>query len=111
MTALQQPGDSRRLRTLYAVSIVLTSSLAALIGLALWIEPESWPLPYGRIMGAVAVGAVLTTLLQPILRRMEAPAEKRYELELMLDEPPSEEAVAAAVEALEKHGSHVTKVV
>jgi hypothetical protein len=77
----------------------------------LWIEPESWPLPYGRIMGAVAVGAVLTTLLQPILRRMEAPAEKRYELELMLDEPPSEEAVAAAVEALEKHGSHVTKVV
>jgi hypothetical protein len=42
---------------------------------------------------------------------MEAPTEKRYELELMLDEPPSEEAVAAAVEALEKHGSHVTKIV
>jgi hypothetical protein len=109
MTALLRPGDSRRLRVVYAVSIVLASTLAALIGLAVWIEPDSEA--YGRITGAVAVAAVLATLLQPILRRMEAPAAKRHELVLTLDEPPSEEAVAAAVEALEKHGSRVEKVV
>jgi hypothetical protein len=109
MTALLRPGDSRRLRVVYLVSIVLASTLAALIGLAVWIEPDSEA--YGRITGAVAVAAVLATLLQPILRRMEAPAEKRNELVLTLDEPPSEEAVAAVVEALEKHGSRVEKVV
>jgi drug/metabolite transporter (DMT)-like permease len=109
MTALLRPGDSRRLRIVYAVSILLASSLAALIGLAVWIEPDSEA--YGRVTGAVAVAAVLATLLQPILRRMEAPAAKRHELVLTLDEPPSEEAVAAAVEALEKHGSRVEKVV
>jgi drug/metabolite transporter (DMT)-like permease len=108
MTALLRPGDSRRLRIVYAVSILLASSLAALIGLAVWIEPDSEA--YGRVTGAVAVAEVLATLLQPILRRMEAPAE-RHELRLTLDAPPSEEAVAAAVEALEKHGSRVEKVV
>jgi MFS family permease len=108
MTALLRPGDSRRLRIVYAVSIVLASSLAALIGLAVWTEPDSEA--YGRVTGAVAVAAVLATLLQPILRRMEAPAE-RHELRLTLDEPPSQEAVAAAVEALERHGAHVTRIV
>lgn len=109
MTALLRPGDSRRLRIIYAASIVLTALLAALIGLAMWIEPDSEA--YARATGAVAVAAVLATLLQPILRRLAPPAERRSELVVTLDSPPSEEAVAAAVEALEKHGSHVTKVV
>jgi hypothetical protein len=109
MTALLRPGDSRRLRIIYAVSILLTALLAALIGLAMWIEPDSEA--YARATGALAVAAVLATLLQPILRRLAPPVERANELVLTLDSPPSEEAVAAAVEALEEHGSRVEKVV
>jgi hypothetical protein len=55
-------------------------------------------------MGAVAVGAVLTTLLQPILQRIERPAVTGAQLVLELDQEPSDEAVVAAIEALERHG-------
>ena len=89
---------------------MLAVVLAVLIAVAVWAEIQD-AAGYYRVLGATAVAAVLASLLQPILRRMEAPAERRHELVLTLDSPPSEEAVAAAVEALEKHGSHVTKVV
>jgi hypothetical protein len=62
-------------------------------------------------MGVLAIAAVLTTLLQPILQRIERPAPARARLVLELDREPSEEAVAAAVEALGKHGVQVEKVV
>jgi hypothetical protein len=55
-------------------------------------------------MGAVAIAAVLTSLLQPILRRIERPAPGLARLVLALDRSPSDEAVAAAVEALARHG-------
>ncbi|HXV32735.1 MAG TPA: hypothetical protein VD769_01900 [Gaiellaceae bacterium] len=102
VTALLRPGASRRLRVLHALSIVLASSLAAVIAVAIWTEPDSDA--FARVMGALAVAAVLTSLLQPILQRIERPAAGAARLVLDLDEEPSEEAVAAAVEALAHHG-------
>jgi MFS family permease len=107
VTAMLRPGASRRLRVLHALSILLTSSLAALVAVAIWAEPDS--AAFARILGAVAIGAVLTTLLQPILQRIERPAVTRARLVLELDREPSEEAVAAAIEALERHGVHAEK--
>jgi hypothetical protein len=101
VTSLLRSGDSRRIRILYGASIVLATLLAALIALAIWVEPESST--FVRVTGAVAVAAVLTSLLQPILRRVERPAE-RARLVLDLDTEPSEEAVDAAIEALTRHG-------
>jgi hypothetical protein len=102
VAAWQRPGDSRRLRTLVVLSLVLAGALAALVVVTVWEEPDSDI--YFRVLGAIAVGAALTTLLQPILRRAEGPPAGRHELVLELDREPSEEAVAAAVEALERHG-------
>jgi hypothetical protein len=105
VTVLLRPGDSRRLRILHAASIALTVSLAALIAVAIWAEPGSDA--YGRAVGAVAVAAVLATLLQPILRRVEVPAGRGARLVLELDREPSEEAVAAALEALRDYDPRV----
>lgn len=102
VTAMLRPGSSRRLRALHALSILLTTSLAALVAVLIWAEPDSVAL--ARVMGAVAVGAVLTTLLQPILQRIERPASTHSRLVLELDREPSEEAVAAAIGALGRHG-------
>jgi hypothetical protein len=87
---------------LRALSILLASSLAALIAVAIWTEPDSDA--FARALGALAIAAVLTSLLQPILQRIERPAPGGARLVLELDEEPSEEAVAAAVEALAHHG-------
>jgi MFS family permease len=102
VTALLRPGASRRLRVLRAVSIFLASTLAALIAVAIWTEPESDA--FVRALGALAVAAVLASLLQPILQRIERPAPTRARLVLELDTEPSDEGVAAAVEALARHG-------
>jgi len=102
VTALLRPGASRRLRVLLALSIVLASSLAALIAVGIWTEPDSDA--FARALGALAVAAVLTSLLQPILQRIERPAPGGARLVLELDEEPSEEAVVAAIEALAHHG-------
>jgi hypothetical protein len=102
VTTMLRAGASRRLRVLHALSILLTSSLAALVAVAIWTEPDS--ASFARVLGAIAVAAVLTTLLQPILQRMERPAPSPVRLVLDLDREPSEEAVAAAIEALARHG-------
>lgn len=102
VTSLLQRKDSRRLRVVYALSVLLAAALAVLIVIAIWIEPDS--AAYFRATGAVAVAAVLASLLQPILRRVERPAVGRPQLLLELDREPSEEAVAAAIEALGRHG-------
>jgi MFS family permease len=109
VTAMLRAGASRRLRVLHAVSILLASSLAALIAVAIWTEPDSDA--FARALGALAIAAVLTSLLQPILQRIERPIAGRARLVLDLDREPSEEAVAAAVEALGAHGVRVEKVV
>jgi len=100
-------GDSARLRALYWIAIVLASALAVLIAVAAWAEVDSPG--YFRFLGATAVAAVLASLLQPILRRMETPAERRYELILRVDREPSHEAVTAAIEALGRHGVRAEK--
>jgi hypothetical protein len=102
VTSRLRPGDSRRLRALHALSVLLAASLATLIAVAVWEEPDSDA--FVRAMGAVAIAAVLTSLLQPILRRIERPAPGLARLVLALDRSPSDEAVAAAVEALARHG-------
>lgn len=96
------PDDERRLRVLYWVAIALSAALAALIAVAAWKEIESED--YYRFLGATAVAAVLASLLQPLLRRAARPAKDRVRLVLELDREPSQEAVAAVVEALERHG-------
>jgi hypothetical protein len=101
-TSRQRPEDSRRLLWLYAAGIALSTLLAVLIAVAAWREIEDSD--YYRLVGATAIAAVLATLLQPIVRRLEGPAQARHELVLRLDRAPSEEAVAAAVEALARHG-------
>ena len=102
VTFLLRPYASRRVRVLHALSIVFTSALAALIAVLIWTEPDSGA--FGRAVGVLAIAAVLTSLLQPILQRIERPAPGAARLVLELDEEPSEEAVAAAVEALAEHG-------
>ena len=102
-TSRRRPEDSRQLVWLYVLAIALSVALAALISVAVWREIEDSE-GYYRFLGATAVAAVLATLLQPILRRMERPAPSRARLVLELDREPSEEAVAAAIEALGRHG-------
>ena len=102
VTALLRPGSSRRLRGLHALSILLSSALAALIAVGIWTEPDSDA--FARGTGALAIAVVLTSLLQPILQRIERPAGGGARLVLELDREPSDEAVAAAIEALGRHG-------
>jgi hypothetical protein len=107
VTALLRPGSSRRLRALHALSILLSSALAALIAGGIWTEPDSDA--FARGTGALAVAVVLTSLLQPILQRIEGAAPSRTQLVLELDREPSEDAVDAAIEALTRHGVTVRR--
>ena len=101
-TSRRKPDDSRSLEWLYGLAIALSILLAVLIAVAAWREIESPG--YYRLVGATAIAALLATLLQPILRRLGRPEERAHELVLRLDNVPSDAAVAAAVEALERHG-------
>jgi MFS family permease len=102
-TSRRSPGDGRWLGGLYIAGIVLTVALSALVAFAVWDEVQDSSGFY-RALGAVAVAAVLATLLQPIARRLERQAPRGHRLVLELDREPSAEAVAAAVEALARHG-------
>lgn len=106
VTALLRAGASRRLRIVHGLSIALASSLAALIAVGIWAEPDSEAL--ARVVGALAVAAVLTSLLQPILQWLER-SGRGPRLVLELDQEPSEEDVAAAIDALELHGIHAER--
>jgi len=107
-TSRRSQADGRRLAWLYVLGIVLTIALATLIAVAVWWEIEDSS-GYFRLLGATAVAAVLATLLQPILRRLARPAERGDELVLRLDQPPSDEAVTAAIDALALHGVHAER--
>lgn len=108
-TSRRRPGEGRRLVWLYGIAIVLSVLVATLIAIAAWKEIED-SAAYYRVLGATAIAAVLATLLQPILRRLERPAERGHELVLRVDKVPSQEAVAAAIEALERHGLRAERV-
>jgi hypothetical protein len=96
------PDDGPGLVWLYWIGIALTTGLAAMISLAVLNETDD---EGGvRLMAATAIAALLATLLQPIVRRLQRPAGRTYDLVFRLDTAPSDDAVAAAVEALERHG-------
>jgi drug/metabolite transporter (DMT)-like permease len=101
-TSWRDADDPSPVVWLYWIAIVLSVSLITLITIALW--RESGDESGARLMGATAVAAVAATLLQPILRRLQGPRGRQAELVLRVDRAPSDAAVAAAVEALERHG-------
>jgi hypothetical protein len=96
------PDDPPAVIWLYWIGIALSVGLAAMISIAVWAE--SGDEGGVRLMAAAAIAALLTTLLQPIVRRLQRPAARTYDLVFRLDTAPSDDAVAAAVEALERHG-------
>ena len=102
-TVRRRPTDGGWLRGLYVGGIALSLLLAALIAFAVWEEVED-NAGFYRFLGATAVAAVLATLLQPLARRLERPPARARRLVLELDREPSDEAVAAAIEALARHG-------
>ncbi len=96
------PDDGPAVIWLYWIGIALTVGLALMISIAVWEESDA---EGGvRLMAATAIAALLATLLQPIVRRLQRPTARRHELVLRLDRPPSEQAVADAVEAFSRHG-------
>jgi hypothetical protein len=111
-TAVLRAADTRAIRVLYALSVVLVAVLAAMVSAAAWIEVEDET--FYRILGAVAVADVLVVLLQPVLRRLTAvPAreESRAErLVFVLDGVPSADAVEEARSVLERGGARVQRV-
>jgi hypothetical protein len=96
------PADGLAVVWLYWIGIALTTGLAAMISIAVWAE--SGDEGGVRLMAATAIAALLATLLQPIVRRLQRPARRAFDLVLRLDTAPTETAVAAAVEALARHG-------
>jgi hypothetical protein len=96
------PDDGPVLIWLYWIGIALSVGLAGMISIAVWQETDD---EGGvRLIAATAVAALLATLLQPIVRRLQRPARPAVDLVLRLDGAPSDAAVAAAVEALARHG-------
>ena len=109
-TSRRRETDPSSVRGLYAGSVVGGFALAAMVSVAAWGDIGSSV--YFRFLGALAVADLLVVLLQPAVRRMSAPAGRAApsRLVLTLDRAPSEEAVRAAVTALEQHGVTVEAV-
>jgi hypothetical protein len=115
-----RPHDSGVVRALYAGGTVLALAAATMISVAIWAELESET--YWRITGAVVVATLLLTALQPVLRRMQAPAgeEPAHRLRLTLAGGGEEEvelrardfadAVARAVREAERGGAVVERI-
>jgi hypothetical protein len=98
----RSPGDTPLLTWLYWTAVLLSSALVAMILAGVWRGSDADDSI--RFMGALAIGAVLATLIQPIVRRLQQQQPAGGELVLRVDRAPSDEAVAAAVEALAHHG-------
>jgi len=109
-TSRRRTEDSGAVRGLYFGAIVAGFGLATMGSIAAWGEIDDDA--YYRFLGALAVADLLLVLLQPAVRRIGAPAGRatRVRLVLTLDRAPADEAVAAAVTALERHGLEVENV-
>ena len=109
-TSRRRETDSGTLRALYLGAVVAGVALVAMASIAAWGDVNSTT--YYRFLGALAVADLLLVLLQPAVRRLGAPAGRAAPARLVftLDRAPSEEAVAAAVTALERHGVEVENV-
>jgi hypothetical protein len=107
-TARRRPGDPPGVGRLYLASIVLSYALATLIMIAVLGEVED--AGYYRLVGAVAVAAVLAALLQPIVRRMAGGrTEPGARLVFTLEREPSREAVDAALRELAEYGARLSR--
>jgi hypothetical protein len=106
-TSRRRETDSPTVRALYLGAICTSAALAAMLSVAAWRDIGDDT--FFRFVGALAVADLLLVLLQPAVQRMAvpAPAGKSFRLVLTLDRAPSEEAVSAAVGALEQHGLRV----
>ena len=122
-TARRLEGDSSAVSALYALGAVLAFVLAAMVAAAVWAEIDS--AGYFRALGALAVLAVLATLLQPVLRRVagtapEPRAGATHRIRVTLADGRSvdreargrdfAEAVERAVRAAEQEGAEVAAI-
>jgi hypothetical protein len=108
-TARRRETDSSAVHWLYVGAIVAAAAFAAMGAGAAWGDVDGET--YYRFLGALAVADLLLVLLQPVARRIAAaPARAASRLVFTLDEEPTEEAVEAAVDALEASGVSVMKV-
>jgi hypothetical protein len=122
-TSRRRADDSTLVRGLYAAGLALALALAAMTSAAAWGEIDT--VGYYRALGALAVLGLLSTLLQPVLRRVvgaaaapDARVAHRIRVTLAdgrsLDREESgrdfAEAVARAVRAAERDGSRVRKI-
>jgi hypothetical protein len=110
MTSRRRGSDTAAVRALYWGSVVAAAAIAAMVSIAAWGDIGSSV--YYRFLGALGVADLLLVLLQPAVRRMAAPAPARKAVRLLLtlDRAPSEDAIEAAVAALEERGFKVRDV-
>jgi hypothetical protein len=99
--------DSPAVAVLYWFSAAAGVTLAALLAVAAWDEIDATG--YYRFVGALAVADVVAVLLQPTLRRLAPRAGGRTRLVLLLDDTPSDEALADALRALAPYGPRVER--
>jgi hypothetical protein len=90
----------------YWASVALVVTVAAMAWTAMWAEVDDEN--FYRALGALVVADVFSVLVQPILRRV-SPGDARRQaranrLVFTLAAEPSDEAVRAAIEALERAG-------
>jgi MFS family permease len=120
-TARLREEDPRSVRWLYAAGLAAVAALASMTAVAVWAEIDQ--AGYYRVLGALAIVAVLVTLLQPVLRKTAAPGTTEpggFRLRLTLADGHQLEreerartfadAVAKAVRAAEREGSRVMEI-
>lgn len=120
-TGRLRESDGRWVRILYVAAIAGSVLLAALASFAAWRELEDEE-GFFRVLAALAVAVVLTTILQPILRRTarEDEAERSFvlalataggrEVERTVEAPDFASAAASAIRELERSGEEVVRV-
>jgi hypothetical protein len=122
-TSRRRADDSPVFRGLYAAGLALALTLATMSSAAAWAEIDA--VGYYRALGALAVLGLLSTLLQPVLRRMSgvgAPPDEKalHRIRVTLADgrsldreesgPDFADAVARAVRAAEREGARVMKI-
>jgi hypothetical protein len=120
-TSRRRATDPPTVRVLYVVAIVGAVVTATMASLAAWLEIEDEAFYY-RLLAAVAVAVLLTTILQPILRRAgrEAAVGAAFELRLTTEDgtevarsveaPDFAAAVERAIRELERDGVRIVRV-
>lgn len=105
-TARRRASDSATVRRLYIIGAVGSGSLALLVSAALWQEAEDET--FWRFVGALTVATLLATLLQPVVRRLGAPATGDGFV-VRISGAPDDEAVADAIRTLERAGARIER--